>query len=126
MIMPWNKNYGYWTDNNLKLDDFNNLFEVSPLDYEYFKLKWYEFGDLGCSNCFQSKINEFIDERTWLEFDLELTKKLGREQMKHVNSIHDGIPDKDGEFTIYRCLNCGTKWKLKEPYGRGGGYFKQA
>lgn len=124
MIMPWNNNYGYWTDNNLKLEDFNNLFEITRLDYESFKLNWYEFGEHGCSSCFKSKISEFTDERTWLEFDLELTKKLGKDQIKQIKSVHDGIPDKDGEFTIYLCSNCGSKWKLKEPYDRGGGYFK--
>ncbi|MFY0608599.1 MAG: hypothetical protein JXR10_17915 [Cyclobacteriaceae bacterium] len=126
MIMPWNNNYGYWTDNNLKESDFSNLFEVTNLEYEAFKLNWYSFGSIGCASCFKSKISEFIDERTWLEFDLELTKRLGNGRMQHVKSVHDGIPDMDGEYTIYQCMNCKTKWKLKEPYDRGGGYFRPA
>ncbi|MBV6639416.1 MAG: hypothetical protein KI791_01805 [Cyclobacteriaceae bacterium] len=123
MIMPWNDNYGYWSDNNLKLSDLKNLFSISELTEVEFQNYWYEFGNLGCQTCFHAEINRFINQRTWLEFDLELTKKLGKGDMKHVITVHDGIPDKDGEFTIYECSNCETKWKLKEPDERGNGYF---
>ena len=38
--MPHNKNYGYWTDNNLLLGDFRQHFEVSEISKEYFENHW--------------------------------------------------------------------------------------
>lgn len=47
MKMPWNKNYGYWTDNNLTADDFENLFEVKETNQVYFENYWNNYGGLG-------------------------------------------------------------------------------
>jgi hypothetical protein len=38
--MPYRKNYGYWTDNNLLLDDFEEYFRVSELTKEIFEEQW--------------------------------------------------------------------------------------
>jgi hypothetical protein len=32
--MPYDENYGYWTDNNLILDDFKRLFDASEISKE--------------------------------------------------------------------------------------------
>jgi hypothetical protein len=40
MKMPINDNYGYWTDNNLLLNDFKVLFEVSEITKEAFEQHW--------------------------------------------------------------------------------------
>ena len=40
MIMPWKDNYGYWTDNNFKLQDFMNGFKYSEIEDEYFESRW--------------------------------------------------------------------------------------
>ncbi len=40
MKMPFNDNYGYWTDNNLLLDDFNVHFKVSNITKEEFEKQW--------------------------------------------------------------------------------------
>ena len=38
--MPFKKNYGYWTDNNLKLEDFQRIFTVEGLDQRIFEKVW--------------------------------------------------------------------------------------
>jgi len=40
MKMPDNRNYGYWTDNNLRLDDFKTLFAAAPIASETFNQYW--------------------------------------------------------------------------------------
>jgi hypothetical protein len=40
MKMPFNKNYGYWTDNNLLLDGFKQHFNVSEITQEIFEQHW--------------------------------------------------------------------------------------
>ena len=36
--MPFNDNYGYWTDNNLKLEDFKSHFETSEIGRDTFDI----------------------------------------------------------------------------------------
>jgi hypothetical protein len=40
MKMPYKKNYGYWADNNLRLEDFKKTFEVVEITKEYSEEKW--------------------------------------------------------------------------------------
>lgn len=40
MKMPNKENYGYWTDNSLRLDDFKQHFNVSEINKESFELHW--------------------------------------------------------------------------------------
>ncbi|MDN5210483.1 hypothetical protein QQ020_00440 [Fulvivirgaceae bacterium BMA12] len=47
MKMPWNKNCGYWTDNNLVASDFENLFDITETDKGNFENYWTQFGGLG-------------------------------------------------------------------------------
>jgi len=43
MIMPYKNNYGFWTDNNLKLQDFKNGFEFYEIDGDAFENNWKKF-----------------------------------------------------------------------------------
>ncbi len=43
MIMPWGKNYGYWTDNNLVMKDFRSHFEVIDIPKAIFEKYWTQF-----------------------------------------------------------------------------------
>jgi hypothetical protein len=45
--MPFMKNCGYWTDNNLLLDDFRKRFKVSQITKEAFGLQWTMFDTNG-------------------------------------------------------------------------------
>jgi hypothetical protein len=38
--MPFKNNYGYWTDNNLLLNDFKEHFKVSEITKEIFEQQW--------------------------------------------------------------------------------------
>lgn len=38
--MPYKKNYGYWTDNELKIEDFKKSFNTEEIDRDYFIKKW--------------------------------------------------------------------------------------
>jgi hypothetical protein len=38
--MPFKKNYGYWVDNTLCLNDFNKLFKVSVIPQGEFETYW--------------------------------------------------------------------------------------
>jgi len=40
MVMPFKNNYGYWTDNNLLLKDFKELFNTSDISKEIFEQHW--------------------------------------------------------------------------------------
>ena len=40
MKMPYNRNYGYWVDNNLTFTDFKNRFEYGDIAKSYFEEKW--------------------------------------------------------------------------------------
>lgn len=41
--MPYKVNRGYWTDNNLLLEDFKRLFNVSEIDKSGFETRWKNF-----------------------------------------------------------------------------------
>ncbi len=43
MILPNEDNYGYWTDNNLKLKDFRENFEIEEIGKEEFDRLWNDF-----------------------------------------------------------------------------------
>ena len=43
MIMPWRRNYGYWIDNNLLLDDFKSNFKAVEITEEEFENHWQQF-----------------------------------------------------------------------------------
>jgi len=43
MIMPWEKNYGYWTDNNLVIENFRTNFETININKEEFEKCWNSF-----------------------------------------------------------------------------------
>jgi hypothetical protein len=43
MIMPWEKNYGYWTDNNLVIENFRTNFETININKEEFEKYWRSF-----------------------------------------------------------------------------------
>jgi len=38
--LPFKNNYGYWTDNNLLLNDFKELFNTSEISKEIFEQHW--------------------------------------------------------------------------------------
>ena len=38
--MPFRKNYGYWTDNNLTLSEFRERFKVADISQENFEMLW--------------------------------------------------------------------------------------
>lgn len=40
MIMPWGKNYGYWTDNNLVIENFRSHFETVDISKGEFEKYW--------------------------------------------------------------------------------------
>jgi len=40
IIMPWRKNYGYWTDNNLVIEDFRSHFETVDITKKEFENLW--------------------------------------------------------------------------------------
>ena len=40
MKMPYKKNYGYWTDNNLLLDNFKEYFAIEEIDKASFEAVW--------------------------------------------------------------------------------------
>jgi hypothetical protein len=40
MIMPWKKNYGYWTDNNLVIEDFRLHFYTIDISKKEFEKNW--------------------------------------------------------------------------------------
>ncbi|WP_276979490.1 hypothetical protein [Flavobacterium filum] len=45
-IMPFNQNYGYWTDNTFNLDDFVEKFNATQINSKEFNNRWdrYENG----------------------------------------------------------------------------------
>ena len=68
-----------------------------------------------CSNCFEIEYKTFVTEQEWLDFDLQLVKKLGSNKMQHLRDV-------DGEH-FYECLSCHEKWKLRDPDHGFRGYF---
>ena len=43
MIMPWRKNYGFWTDSNVGLDELAKSHEMQFVDEQEFQTLWSEF-----------------------------------------------------------------------------------
>jgi len=80
---------------------------------------------INCDTCFVNEYSLFDSEKKWLEFDLELTKKLGSDKMKYLKFKNDGKRDKDDGVNIYECTNCKQKWKLRDPDYSDRGYFKK-
>jgi hypothetical protein len=68
-----------------------------------------------CENCWTSEIGSFSDKEFWSEFDLALTRKLEEGNLRY-NSVNH-------EQSIYECLACGERWKLKAPGDTSGGYL---
>ena len=40
VIMPWQNNYGYWTDNDLTIEDFRSHFNCIDISNEEFQRYW--------------------------------------------------------------------------------------
>ncbi len=76
-----------------------------------------------CNNCFIKEYSSFPTEKDWLDFDLELTKKLGNGEMRYTEFKADGKRDKDDGEYFYECLTCGQIWKMKDPDYSFRGYF---
>jgi hypothetical protein len=80
-----------------------------------------------CENCFTTEIKSFANREAWTSFDLELTRKTEREEIKHDKFIWDGQRDKDDGEDIYQCVTCREKWRLRNFYGyavgKNDGYF---
>ena len=45
LVMPWRKNYGYWTDNELTLEDFRSHFDSTSSSKEEFERNWKLFNE---------------------------------------------------------------------------------
>jgi hypothetical protein len=43
MIMPWERNYGYWTDNNLIIENFRSHFKTIDITRAEFEKYWNSF-----------------------------------------------------------------------------------
>lgn len=56
MKMPFKDNYGYWTDNNLLLDDFKKQFNASAITKEAFERQWTLFDNM---SSFQTQLGSF-------------------------------------------------------------------
>lgn len=50
IIMPWRRNYGYWIDNNLLLNDFRSLFNAVEISRDEFEKHWNQFEQQNESN----------------------------------------------------------------------------
>lgn len=70
-----------------------------------------------CKSCFESEIENFASETEWLAFDLILTKKLGKNQIKFL------YYNSDGEHS-YKCVDCKQVWRLLAPNYSVRGYLK--
>jgi len=69
-----------------------------------------------CEDCFDLEITSFPTEKGWLEFNLNLSEKLGSNQMKHIEIKTDGA-------NIYECNTYSQLWKLSDPDYSYRGYF---
>ena len=43
LIMPWKDNYGYWTDNEIKLEEFISEFNALKISGDEFETCWNQF-----------------------------------------------------------------------------------
>lgn len=43
VIMPWNNNHGFWTDNNMTLGDFESSFHTEEISEKEFNKLWNSF-----------------------------------------------------------------------------------
>ncbi|MFB9054605.1 hypothetical protein ACFFVB_16055 [Formosa undariae] len=59
--MPFNNNYGYWTDNNLLLADFKNHFETSEISQDSFENYWSLFEK---TEDFETELTDFKIQST--------------------------------------------------------------
>lgn len=76
-----------------------------------------------CTDCFQKEYVSFLTEREWLDFDLNLSKKLVDGKMIYINSKSDGQRPIDDYEYYYECFSCHQKWKLKVPEFSLRGHF---
>ncbi|RKN81033.1 hypothetical protein D7Z94_08765 [Ulvibacterium marinum] len=61
-----------------------------------------------CKHCFLKEYSSFESEKIWLDFDLQLVKKLGQGNMKFKEVTNEGEHH-------YSCLHCNQQWKLSDP-----------
>lgn len=76
-----------------------------------------------CNDCFDKEYKSFPSEKEWLDFDMELCKKLGSNKMMNLEFKHDKKRNKDDGEYLYQCLSCKQIWKLKDPDYSFRGYF---
>ncbi len=76
-----------------------------------------------CNNCFEEEIENFLERKEWLQFDILLTKKLINNSISYLEFSSDGQRHKDDGAYIYQCNSCNQKWHLKEPEDHLGGFF---
>jgi hypothetical protein len=73
-----------------------------------------------CNNCFDKGYKKFQTQKEFEDFDILLTKKLGKGQLNYIKD--DGVYLKFG-YNIYQCSECGTNWWLSTPDIAWCGFF---
>jgi hypothetical protein len=74
-----------------------------------------------CDNCFNIEISNFDSETQFLEFEKELTIKLGNG--KSIKAIEQGKSHRSVYFDTYKCNECETPWCLSTPDQAWRGFF---
>jgi hypothetical protein len=73
-----------------------------------------------CNNCFDKGYKNFETLKEFEDFDILLTKKLSKGQLKYIKD--DGVYPKFG-YSIYQCSECGINWWLSIPDIAWRGFF---
>ncbi|RDI56158.1 hypothetical protein [Flavobacterium glaciei] len=73
-----------------------------------------------CNNCFDKGYKNFETQTEFENFDVLLTQKLGKGQLKYIKD--DGVYLKFG-YSIYQCFECRTNWWLSVPDVAWRGFF---
>ena len=74
-----------------------------------------------CKNCDFKHIYEFESETSWIEFDLDFTKKfITQLTLLNANKLN---PASYRSYSLYKCNSCGDLWAYSDPDNAWRGFF---
>ncbi len=112
--MPFKNNYGYWTDNNLKFNDFIEKFKATEIEKIEFEFNWENLNDTKKNMIGNERQNEF--EYVYVEQDGKV-RELDKEEIEYLSETFH--PNDGGRPYIK------TKYEDLTPDGKIWGFISR-
>lgn len=100
--MPFKDNYGYWTDNNLKFNDFIEKFKATEIEKREFEFNWENLNETKKDMVDNARHNRF--EFVYVDENGEV-RELDKEEIEYLSeTFHPNDGGRPYIKTSYECL----------------------